>query len=161
MFKSQQNESPYSKRMTVTERVFTKWTLAWKLLVQNWYSELHDNSTVCLIVDFMWQNVWRPAVVCKRNFLDFETELTILLRNSEKWRLRLKVQFIVADIIKIFWLTVNAVWSARSQFTLSPAAKPTEKISVKVLRVKQENQFMLQNWQIDHRQPEWINSYSW
>ena len=34
MFKRQQNESVCGKSVTVTERVFTKWTIAWELLVE-------------------------------------------------------------------------------------------------------------------------------
>jgi hypothetical protein len=34
MFKRQQNEWPYGKRVTVTETVFTKWTLAGEFLVK-------------------------------------------------------------------------------------------------------------------------------
>ena len=44
MFRRQHNESPYGKSVTVTEMVFTKWTLAGQLFVMNRHSELHENS---------------------------------------------------------------------------------------------------------------------
>jgi hypothetical protein len=154
MFKRQQNESPYGKSVTVTERVlcFYCYWLCWVdiavgllvwclkdnrmnrltvkvcqllrgfvflllLVVLGWYSgwfvglmfkrwqsvrcfsqngrlldrfrktchsELHENSTVGLIVNVKWQTDWRPAVACKKHILDFERKLTILLlHNSE------------------------------------------------------------------------------
>ena len=49
MYERQQNESPYSKSVTITETVFTKRTLAWRLLVKKCHSEIHENSTVGLV----------------------------------------------------------------------------------------------------------------
>jgi len=64
MFKRQQNEAPYDKSVTVTQMVFTNWTLAWELFLQNCHSKLHEYSTHGLVVDVMWQTDWRPAVLC-------------------------------------------------------------------------------------------------
>jgi hypothetical protein len=53
VFKGQQNESAYGKSVTITETVFTIWTVALKLFVKNCHGELHGNSRVGLIVDVM------------------------------------------------------------------------------------------------------------
>jgi hypothetical protein len=50
-------------------------------------------------------------------------------RSREWWRM--KVRFIVADNIKIWWLTVEAVNSALSHFNISLLTTPTVKITVK------------------------------
>jgi len=50
MFKRQQNESAYGKSVTVTERVFTKRTLAGQLLVKNCHNEIHKKPTDYLVV---------------------------------------------------------------------------------------------------------------
>jgi len=64
MFKSKQNESPYGNSVTDTERLSTKRTIAWKLLVKNCLSELHENPTDGSVVDVTWQTDWRPDVFC-------------------------------------------------------------------------------------------------
>ena len=51
MLKGQQNESLYDKIVTVTERFFTKRTLAGELFVNKCYSELHENLSFCLFAD--------------------------------------------------------------------------------------------------------------
>ena len=58
------NESTYHKIVIVTETVFTKWTLAWELLVMNCNRDLRENSTVGLVAAVLWQTDWRLGVVC-------------------------------------------------------------------------------------------------
>jgi len=50
MFRSQQNESPFDKIVTVTEMVFTK-DASLRAFVMNCHTEIHENSTEGSVAD--------------------------------------------------------------------------------------------------------------
>jgi len=115
--------------------------------------ELHENSTD--IYSSMPCDRRTDSRLCsaRKSFLISKgsyQSCTYVTGSSEWWRI--KVRSIVADCITIFWHTVNSVIFPQSQFTLSLVTTPTGKVTVKFLCDKQENQLMLQDGVLDHRQ---------
>ena len=134
-------------------RRFSRWTLVWDPFGNNCHTEVGENPKENLVVNVMRQTDWQLVWSTGNTFLierGTKQSCTNVTGSCEWWRS--EVQFIVTDNIKIYWLTVKTVRSARSQFTFCRFTTPKWKRSMKVACDKLENQFMLQDGEIYHRQ---------
>ena len=160
MFKRQQNESTYGKSVTVIETVFTKRTFVGQHLVKNCHSEVHENPTIGLVANVMWQTDWRPGIVCSNTFLmsiKILQSCSYVTEGSECWRI--KVQFISADNITRCRLILKTMRSAEGTLLYLSLSRCQENYLWKS-HAGERKPVYVAGWEIDHRQRAENNSDS-